>query len=92
MQGCVSIFGLSVDHTGVRALIQDACVLLMSQPRRELRFTLGEHTIDDPQLLPPPFARGEQPGHSCGSSHGTIDAQPRCSLNTRRLRPPPVLR
>ena len=33
MQGCVSIFGLSVDHTGVRALIQYARVLLMGQPR-----------------------------------------------------------
>ena len=30
MQGCASIFGLSVEQTGVRALIQYARVLLMS--------------------------------------------------------------
>ena len=33
MQGCASIFGFSVEQTGVRALIQYARVLLMGQPR-----------------------------------------------------------
>jgi hypothetical protein len=59
---------------------------------RKLRFTPGRHTIDDPELLPPLFPSRMTEGHPYGSLHGTIEAQPRCSLTTRGLTRSPVLR